>query len=54
MPVTIGVGNLISEEGFAMLVSPATAAPIWEILLSRGAIPMGSNAWERLRILQGT
>ncbi|OWM84902.1 putative transferase At1g60990, chloroplastic isoform X1 [Punica granatum] len=53
MPVTIGVGNLISEEGFSMLMSPAAASSVWDILLSRGATPMGSNAWERLRILRG-
>lgn len=53
MPVTAGVGNLISEEGFSMLMSPAAAASVWDILLSRGATPMGSNAWERLRIMRG-
>ncbi|KAK4747588.1 hypothetical protein SAY87_014174 [Trapa incisa] len=53
MPITIGVGSLISEEGFSVLMSPAAAASVWNTLLSFGAIPMGSNAWERLRILRG-
>lgn len=53
MPVTVGVGSLISEEGFSLLMSPATAASVWDILLSCGANPMGSHAWERLRILRG-
>ncbi|KAJ7946613.1 Glycine cleavage T-protein aminomethyltransferase [Quillaja saponaria] len=53
MPLTIGVGNIISEEGFSLLMSPAAAGSVWKILLSQGAIPMGTNAWERLRVIQG-
>ncbi|XP_048134494.1 putative transferase At1g60990, chloroplastic isoform X2 [Rhodamnia argentea] len=53
MPITVGVGNLVSEEGYSMLMSPAAATTVWDILLSHGAIPMGANAWERLRILRG-
>lgn len=53
MPVTAGVGNIISEEGFALLMSPAATESVWKTLLSQGALPMGSNAWERLRVSQG-
>ncbi|KAI4367101.1 hypothetical protein MLD38_022873 [Melastoma candidum] len=53
LPVTVGSGNLLSKEGFSLLMSPAAATTIWDTLLSRGATPMGSKAWERLRILQG-
>ncbi|OMO74259.1 hypothetical protein CCACVL1_16877 [Corchorus capsularis] len=53
MPLTVGVGNIISEEGFSLLMSPATAESVWKTLLSQGAIPLGSNAWEKLRITQG-
>lgn len=53
MPITVGVGNVISEEGFSFLMSPATAESVWKTILSQGAIPMGSNAWEKLRIFQG-
>lgn len=53
MPITIGVGNVISEEGFSLMMSPASAGSIWKTLLSQGAIPMGSNAWEKLRVFQG-
>ncbi|KAF3435191.1 hypothetical protein FNV43_RR22278 [Rhamnella rubrinervis] len=53
MPVTIGVGNVISDEGFSLMMSPASAGSIWKTLLSQGAIPMGSNAWEKLRVIQG-
>lgn len=53
MPVTVAVGNIISEEGFSLMMAPAAADSVWKALLSQGAIPMGSNAWEKLRILQG-
>ncbi|KAF8404079.1 hypothetical protein HHK36_008956 [Tetracentron sinense] len=53
MPITVGVGNIISEEGFSLLLSPAAAGSVWKTLLSLGAIPMGAKAWERLRIFQG-
>ncbi|KAB1207049.1 Aminomethyltransferase [Morella rubra] len=53
MPVTVGVGNVISAEGFSLLMSPAAAGAVWNTILSQGAIPMGSNAWEKLRVLQG-
>ena len=53
MPITVGVGNVISEEGFSLLTSPAAAETVWKTILSQGAIPMGSNAWEKLRVFQG-
>lgn len=53
MPITVGVGNVISEEGFSLLISPAVAGPVWKALVSLGAVPMGSRAWEKLRIFQG-
>ncbi|KAL6180594.1 hypothetical protein ACLB2K_047255 [Fragaria x ananassa] len=53
MPVTVGVGNVISEKGFSLLMSPAAAGSVWKTILSHGATPMGSIAWEKLRILQG-
>ncbi|KAF6152805.1 hypothetical protein GIB67_004634 [Kingdonia uniflora] len=52
-PITVGVGSLISEEGFSLMLSPAAAESVWKTLLSLDAIPMGANAWERFRILQG-
>ncbi|KAL6964379.1 hypothetical protein U1Q18_035434 [Sarracenia purpurea var. burkii] len=53
MPVTVAVGNIISEEGFSLLMSPAAAGFVWKTLLSQGAIPMSSKAWETLRVFQG-
>lgn len=53
MPITVAVGNIISEEGFSLLMSPAAAGSVWKTLLSQGAIPMGSKAWETFRVFQG-
>ncbi|KAK4271169.1 hypothetical protein QN277_019901 [Acacia crassicarpa] len=53
LPVTIGVGNIISEEGFSLLTSPAAAPSVWKAILSQGTIPMGSSAWEKLRVIRG-
>ncbi|XP_010268964.1 PREDICTED: putative transferase At1g60990, chloroplastic [Nelumbo nucifera] len=53
MPITVGVGSVVSQEGFSLLLSPAAAVSVWKTLIGAGAIPMGANAWERLRILQG-
>ncbi|KAK3016313.1 hypothetical protein RJ639_007293 [Escallonia herrerae] len=53
MPITVAVGNVISEEGFSFLMPPAAAGSIWRTFVSLGAIPMGSKAWETLRIFQG-
>lgn len=53
LPITVGSGNLVSQEGFLFLMPPAIAGSVWNTLLSQGVIPMGSNALEKLRILQG-
>ncbi|PIN18199.1 Aminomethyl transferase [Handroanthus impetiginosus] len=53
MPLTVAVGSFISVEGFTFMMSPATAGSVWKALLGQGAIPMGSSAWETLRILRG-
>lgn len=52
-PVTVGVGSVLSETGFSLLLSPTIAGLIWKSIIEFGAIPMGECAWERLRVLQG-
>lgn len=54
MPITVAVGNIVSEEGFSFLMSPVTAEAVWKAFLDQGAIPMSLHAWETLRILQGS
>lgn len=53
MPLTVAVGSAISEEGFTLMMSPSAAASVWKTLVGQGAVPMGANAWETLRILRG-
>lgn len=53
LPITIGVGSIVSEEGFSMLMSAEAAESVWNTLLAQGAIPMASDAWEKLRIYEG-
>ncbi|KAG2332322.1 hypothetical protein Bca52824_003502 [Brassica carinata] len=45
--------GLISDEGFTMLMSPGGAVSVWKTLLSEGAVSMGSEACEKLRVIQG-
>lgn len=52
-PVTVGVGSVMSERGYSLLLSPLAAGLIWESLVKFGAIPMGMLGWERLRVLLG-
>lgn len=53
MPVTIGVGSVVSRDGYSFLLSPSSSDEVWKVLLNLGAVPMDFNAWERLRIIQG-
>lgn len=52
-PVTVGVGSVISKDGFSFLLSPSSAESVWKTLSSLGATPMGRTTWERLRVIQG-
>ncbi|KAG9457224.1 hypothetical protein H6P81_001732 [Aristolochia fimbriata] len=53
MPITVGVGTVLSLEGYSLLLSPPAADTIWKTFVNLGAIPIGTSAWERLRVLQG-
>ncbi|MCI07991.1 aminomethyltransferase-like [Trifolium medium] len=35
------------------MMSPAAAPSIWKAILAQGAVAMGSNAWNKLRVIQG-
>lgn len=36
------------------MMSPAAAPSVWKAILAQGAVAMGSNAWNKLRVIQGT
>ncbi|CAN4108101.1 unnamed protein product [Withania somnifera] len=44
MPINVGVGNIVSEECYSLLMFPAAAESVWKALLGHGAIPMGRPA----------
>lgn len=52
-PVTGAVGSGVAEKGYQLLLAPEVAAVVWTLLVEKGAVRMGSQAWESLRILQG-
>jgi hypothetical protein len=52
-PVTVGVGGGLAGPGYSFMLSTDTAGLVWEALLDAGAVPMGSKAWEQIRVWQG-
>jgi glycine cleavage system aminomethyltransferase T len=52
-PVTVGVGGGLAGPGYSIMLSTDTAGLVWEAIVDAGAVPMGSVAWEHLRVWQG-
>jgi folate-binding protein YgfZ len=52
-PVTVGVGGGLAGPGYSFMLSTDTAGLVWEAIVDAGAVPMGSVAWEHLRVWQG-
>ena len=51
--MTVGVGGGLAGPGYSFMLSTDTAGLVWEALLDAGAVPMGSKAWEQIRVWQG-
>lgn len=49
----IAVGSGLAAEGYTVIADAAAAGDFWKTLMQQGGVPMGTRAWERLRILQG-
>jgi tRNA-modifying protein YgfZ len=49
----VGVGSGLASPGYTLLVDYTNAAALWQILVTAGAVPMGEQAWEQLRVEQG-
>ncbi|KAH7575739.1 hypothetical protein JRO89_XS02G0206100 [Xanthoceras sorbifolium] len=54
MPITVGVGNIISEEGFSLLMSPAIAGSVWKTLLSQGKPAPGKELTNEFNVLEAS
>eukprot|EP00270_Netrium_digitus_P010194 TRINITY_DN3146_c0_g1_i3.p1 TRINITY_DN3146_c0_g1~~TRINITY_DN3146_c0_g1_i3.p1 ORF type:complete len:511 (-),score=134.51 TRINITY_DN3146_c0_g1_i3:147-1655(-) len=52
-PVTVGVGSGFAVDGYWLLLSSDVAGDVWVRLVSEGAVPMGEEAWNAVRIAQG-
>jgi folate-binding protein YgfZ len=49
----IAVGCGLALSGHTLLVEADRAADLWKYLMAAGAVPMGEQVWEQLRIQQG-
>mmetsp|Transcript_12593 Transcript_12593/g.31952 ORF Transcript_12593/g.31952 Transcript_12593/m.31952 type:complete len:515 (-) Transcript_12593:43-1587(-) len=53
-PVIIASGSGSSMDGFTLMVHKQVAGELWELLMAEEDLsPIGSEAWERLRIMDG-
>lgn len=51
--VRIIVGSGLSTPGYTLVVPHGQAAELWQLCRQAGAIPMGTQGWEQLRVQQG-
>jgi tRNA-modifying protein YgfZ len=49
----IGIGSGLASPGYTLITHEKDAPALWEKLVAAGAIPMGEQSWEFLRIQQG-
>lgn len=51
--VRVAVGNGLELPGYNLIVAADQAADLWQRLTDAGAVPMGDQVWQQLRIVQG-
>ena len=51
--VRVAVGSGLMTPGYTLIAAANDAAPLWQTLTAAGAQPLGTQAWEQLRIRQG-
>jgi folate-binding protein YgfZ len=49
----IAVGSGLTTEGYTLIMPSDAAATVWQTLTNAGAVPLGENCWQQLRIEQG-
>lgn len=52
-PVIVIVGGGLPGPGYTLIVEESVAADLWRVLAARGAILMGSTAWDIARVIAG-
>ena len=53
IPVRIGTGSGLATVGYTFIFAIENAAALWQTLTNAGAVCLGENCWEQLRIEQG-
>ena len=52
--MTASVGTELALPGYTLLLNADLGGTVWSYATSElGAVPLGANAWERLRVRQG-
>ncbi len=51
--VRVAVGNGLELPGYNLIVAADQAADLWQRFVNAGAVPMGDQVWQQLRIVQG-
>ncbi|MGG6297577.1 YgfZ/GcvT domain-containing protein [Leptolyngbya sp. AN02str] len=51
--VRIAVGSGLAIAGYTLITQIEHAATVWKSLASLGAVPLGEQAWNQLRVIQG-
>ncbi|MBD2040990.1 YgfZ/GcvT domain-containing protein [Microcoleus sp. FACHB-672] len=51
--VRVAVGSGLAVAGYTLIVEAGNAAAVWETLTAAGAVPLGEQCWEQLRVEQG-
>lgn len=53
VPVRVAVGSGLATPGYTLIFDAKNAEKVWSKLTEAGAIPLGDNLWESLRVRQG-
>ena len=53
LEVRVAVGSGLAISGYTLFMSKEGGADLWGTLIDQGAIPMGEQCWEQLRVQQG-
>lgn len=53
VPAHIAVGSGLVNPGYSLIADINESAALWQLLTEAGAIPLGEQVWEQLRVEQG-
>ncbi|HSM81214.1 MAG TPA: folate-binding protein [Nodosilinea sp.] len=53
LTLRLAAGSGLALGGYSLLVPAATAAEVWQLLTTAGALPAGEHLWQQLRVQQG-